>query len=563
MSYLALYRKYRPRDFDHVVGQEYVTRILRNQILSDRVGHAYLFTGIRGTGKTSIAKIFARAINCLDNTDGNPCNQCRNCTEIEKPGVMDIIEIDAASNRGVDEIRDIRDKVNYPPKIGTYKVYIIDEVHMLTKEAFNALLKTLEEPPEHVVFILATTEPNRLPATILSRCQRFDIRPISQEMIAGQMQMILDELDIAMEPEAVGCIAHRADHSMRDGLSILDQIIDIRQGDAVITTEAVIDFLGMTDADTLNRLVSAMLAGDAPEALALLDQLRRKGIDSLLLMGQIIDSLRQMAIVKAAGKEAPAILGLGEGEVQSLVEGCADIPVQRIFAMIDSLIEDRQKLRFNDLSATILEMSVLKQCMGTQWPQAQPAMPAPAASAVTVAPKRAPSGSSPSAQPTTARPAAASQTQRREAAPAAPESETASVQEKPAPEPHAAAPQKTEAPQTTGAPKAEGGRPDTDAIYKAMHRALSPIYRAMLLKGRLRDAGHGNLILEFQGSEGEAAAGLLKDQTALLEKTACSVSGKTMTLEIRSVQKNYEDMSMVEKTIAIVGDEKKIVLKED
>ncbi|MEG0377183.1 MAG: DNA polymerase III subunit gamma/tau, partial [Eubacterium sp.] len=170
MAYLALYRKYRPRDFDHVVGQEYVTRILKNQILSGRVGHAYLFSGIRGTGKTSVAKIFARAINCEHNTDGNPCNVCETCLNIERSGVMDIIEIDGASNRGVDEIREIREKVKYPPTMGKYKVYIIDEVHMLTKEAFNALLKTLEEPPEHIVFILATTEPNKLPMTILSRC---------------------------------------------------------------------------------------------------------------------------------------------------------------------------------------------------------------------------------------------------------------------------------------------------------------------------------------------------------------------------------------------------------
>lgn len=185
MAYLALYRKYRPRTFDEVVGQDYVTRILKNQILGNRVGHAYLFTGIRGTGKTSIAKIFARAINCEHNRDGNPCNECPTCQDIEKPGVMDIIEIDGASNRGVDEIRDIREKVKYPPTMGRYKVYIIDEVHMLTKEAFNALLKTLEEPPGHVVFILATTEPNKLPMTILSRCQRYDIRPIARRPSPG------------------------------------------------------------------------------------------------------------------------------------------------------------------------------------------------------------------------------------------------------------------------------------------------------------------------------------------------------------------------------------------
>lgn len=249
MAYLALYRRYRPQDFDSVVGQEYVTRILKNQILSGRVGHAYLFSGIRGTGKTSIAKIFARAINCEHNEDGNPCNACDTCLNIEKPGVMDIIEIDGASNRGVDEIREIREKVKYPPTMGKYKVYIIDEVHMLTKEAFNALLKTLEEPPEHIVFILATTEPNKLPMTILSRCQRFDIKPISQERIAGQIAHILEDIGVSMDREAIDFIAYRGDSSMRDALSLLDQVIDIREADKTITYEDVLAFMGMVDED--------------------------------------------------------------------------------------------------------------------------------------------------------------------------------------------------------------------------------------------------------------------------------------------------------------------------
>ena len=262
MAYLALYRRYRPQDFDSVVGQEYVTRILKNQILSGRVGHAYLFSGIRGTGKTSIAKIFARAINCEHNEDGNPCNACDTCLNIEKPGVMDIIEIDGASNRGVDEIREIREKVKYPPTMGKYKVYIIDEVHMLTKEAFNALLKTLEEPPEHIVFILATTEPNKLPMTILSRCQRFDIKPISQERIAGQIAHILEDIGVSMDREAIDFIAYRGDSSMRDALSLLDQVIDIREADKTITYEDVLAFMGMVDEDQIAGLVQDVVAGD-------------------------------------------------------------------------------------------------------------------------------------------------------------------------------------------------------------------------------------------------------------------------------------------------------------
>lgn len=363
MAYLALYRQYRPKNFDEVVGQQFVTQILKNQIISDRIGHAYLLTGIRGTGKTSIAKIFARAVNCPNNTDGNPCNVCEICKGIEQAGVMDIIEIDAASNRGVDEIRDIREKVVYPPKMGRYKVYIIDEVHMLTKEAFNALLKTLEEPPAHVIFILATTEPNKLPATILSRCQRYDIRPITREMIAGQLQHILDDIGVSMEKEAVDFIAHRGDHSMRDALSILDQVIDIRKGDAVITYQEVLDYLGMTDRETIFDLIKAMLQGAGSEAVMRLNDLRKRGIDSLLLMGQLISGLRELAIVGAAGQNAGEVLGLTATEIAALQKIFGLSKPNQIFSMIDGLIEDRQKMRYNDLSSTILEMAVLKQCM--------------------------------------------------------------------------------------------------------------------------------------------------------------------------------------------------------
>lgn len=366
MAYLALYRKYRPRKFDEVIGQDYVTQILKNQILTDRIGHAYLFTGIRGTGKTSIAKIFARAVNCTDTSDGNPCGKCSTCENIEQAGVMDIIEIDAASNRGVDEIRDIRDKVIYPPKIGRYKVYIIDEVHMLTKEAFNALLKTLEEPPAHVIFILATTEPNKLPATILSRCQRFDIRPISREMIAGQIEKILRELEIRMEPEAVKLIAARGDHSMRDALSILDQAIDIRNGNETITEKKVLEFLGMTGEDQLIKLIKAVNTSEAGKVIKTINEIKANGIDCLQLINQIIDLLRTMIIVKTVGSGAAEILEKNETEIQTLKSVTDEIPISKLYQMVDGLIEDRQKMRYNDLSSIVLEMALLKLCQNME-----------------------------------------------------------------------------------------------------------------------------------------------------------------------------------------------------
>ena len=362
MAYLALYRRYRPQDFDSVVGQEYVTRILKNQILSGRVGHAYLFSGIRGTGKTSIAKIFARAINCEHNEDGNPCNACDTCLNIEKPGVMDIIEIDGASNRGVDEIREIREKVKYPPTMGKYKVYIIDEVHMLTKEAFNALLKTLEEPPEHIVFILATTEPNKLPMTILSRCQRFDIKPISQERIAGQIAHILEDIGVSMDREAIDFIAYRGDSSMRDALSLLDQVIDIREADKTITYEDVLAFMGMVDEDQIAGLVQDVVAGDKGGVLLKFKAMREAGRDSGLVFGQLIDYLRKVLIVKTTGAASQEILGITESASQALAAVGQDVPDQRFYSMIDFLIEEKNKLRYSGLASVIVEMALLKLC---------------------------------------------------------------------------------------------------------------------------------------------------------------------------------------------------------
>ena len=362
MAYLALYRRYRPQDFDNVVGQEYVTRILKNQILSGRVGHAYLFSGIRGTGKTSIAKIFARAINCEHNEDGNPCNVCDTCLNIEKPGVMDIIEIDGASNRGVDEIREIREKVKYPPTMGKYKVYIIDEVHMLTKEAFNALLKTLEEPPEHIVFILATTEPNKLPMTILSRCQRFDIKPISQERIAGQIAHILEDIGVSMDREAIDFIAYRGDSSMRDALSLLDQVIDIREADKTITYEDVLAFMGMVDEDQIAGLVQDVVAGDKGGVLLKFKAMREAGRDSGLVFGQLIDYLRKVLIVKTTGAASQEILGITESASQALAAVGQDVPDKRFYSMIDFLIEEKNKLRYSGLASVIVEMALLKLC---------------------------------------------------------------------------------------------------------------------------------------------------------------------------------------------------------
>lgn len=239
----ALYRKYRPQTFSEVFGQDNIVNILKNQIKHNQISHAYIFSGTRGTGKTSTAKIFAKAINCLNPIDGNPCNECANCRSIISEENMDIIEMDAASNRGIDDIRQLRDQVIYPPSTLKYKVYIIDEAHMITREAFNALLKIMEEPPKHLVFILATTELEKIPDTILSRTQRFEFKSLSEEDIQNQIRFILDKENISMEDRAIEIIASVASGAMRDALSILDQVISI--GKESITTSEVTDLLGI------------------------------------------------------------------------------------------------------------------------------------------------------------------------------------------------------------------------------------------------------------------------------------------------------------------------------
>lgn len=374
MSYLALYRKYRPQTFDEVVGQDSITKILRNQIKFNRVGHAYLFSGIRGTGKTSLAKIFAKAINCPNGVDGNPCNHCDVCLKIDRPGVMDIIEIDGASNRGVDEIREIRERIKYPPTVGKYKVYIIDEVHMLTKEAFNALLKTLEEPPEHAVFILATTEPNKCPVTILSRCQRYEIRPIPKALIIEQMKKICQDIQVTMSDESFDFIATRGENSMRDSLSLLDQIIDLQDEAGHVTVEDLLAFTGMAEKQAIGELVKRILAHDSAGVLSNLRNLVDKGKDSILLMDQIIEFLRGVLITKTAKDTAKEILLCSADDFIVYEQLGKELTFDRLYRMISLLIEEKNKLKYSNLQTIIVEMALLKIGLGDQLTATIPAV---------------------------------------------------------------------------------------------------------------------------------------------------------------------------------------------
>ncbi len=298
MAYLVLARKWRPQTWDDVVGQQHVTATLKNAIQHDRLAHAYLFTGPRGVGKTSAARILAKALNCEQGPTITPCNVCGNCTEIAGGRSVDVFEIDGASNRGIDEIRNLRENIRYAPAHGKYKIYIIDEVHMLTNEAFNALLKTLEEPPSHVLFIFATTEPHRVPATIVSRCQRFDFHRIRSQEIIEQLRRICDSEKIAIEDDALGLIARKADGSLRDSQSILDQMISYT--DETITSMTVAQALGLIDLDVFFEVTTILISRDANAMMRLIDRVVSEGVDLEEFVSGLTEHFRNLLILSAA-----------------------------------------------------------------------------------------------------------------------------------------------------------------------------------------------------------------------------------------------------------------------
>lgn len=356
MSYTALYRKYRPQTFEGVIGQDHIIKTLKNQILSNRVSHAYLFCGTRGTGKTSTAKIFARALNCLSPDNAEPCNECEMC----KSNTMNVIEIDAASNNGVDNIREIREEVKYPPTEGKYKVYIIDEVHMLSIGAFNALLKTLEEPPEHVVFILATTDPQKVPATILSRCQRFDFRRISTEEIVNTMKKYIQEESVQVEDKALKYIATLGDGSMRDSLSILDQCLAFYYNE-VVTLDKVMDVIGSVDNSVFFDCINAIVEKDAKNVLSIVDDVVMQGRDIIQFVTELIQHLRNLLIVITIG-QPEKVLDLSEDNINKYKEQSKSISANETMYYIKQFSELLSDLRYANNARIILEVCLLKLC---------------------------------------------------------------------------------------------------------------------------------------------------------------------------------------------------------
>lgn len=356
MSYTALYRKFRPLRFDEIVGQEHITKTLKNQIMAGRVGHAYLFNGGRGTGKTSAAKVLARAVNCLNPQDGEPCNECEICKAALAGSLTDIVEMDAASNNSVEDIRSIREEVNFLPTLAKYRVYIIDEVHMLSTGAFNALLKTLEEPPEHVKFILATTEPQKLPATILSRCQRFDFKKISDENIMKRLEYVAKESNIQITKEALHLIAILSEGAMRDALSILERCL--QDGESNINEDKIKDLVGIPKLTYIHAIVKAFLEYNVEEAIKAVDDVLKEGKDLNNLLWEIIKYVKDILVFKATGN-----LDIYSTEEKEEIKKLAEkVDKERLLYIITDLSKLENDMKWSSQKSILFQVEIIKLC---------------------------------------------------------------------------------------------------------------------------------------------------------------------------------------------------------
>ena len=355
LEYTALYRKFRPLKFDEIVGQEHIVRTLKNELINDRVGHAYLFNGGRGTGKTSAAKILARAVNCLNPKDGEPCNECAVCKAALEGSLTDIVEMDAASNNSVEDVRAIRDEVNFLPTVAKYRVYIIDEVHMLSTGAFNALLKTLEEPPAHVKFILATTEPQKLPATILSRCQRFDFKKISNDNIEKRLNFVCEQSNIDITPEAKKLIAILAEGAMRDALSILERCM---QEEGKITEDLVKELVGIPKTESVNKITKSILQKNTEDALGAINEIISEGKDISNFLWEIIKYVKDILVFKTNTK----LEIYSETEKNQIKELADSTTKERLISMIYELSNLQNDMKWSSQKLIMFQVTIIKLC---------------------------------------------------------------------------------------------------------------------------------------------------------------------------------------------------------
>lgn len=356
MSYTALYRKFRPLKFEEIVGQEHITRTLKNQIIAGRVGHAYLFNGGRGTGKTSAAKVLARAVNCLNPQDGEPCNECEICKAALEGSLTDIVEMDAASNNSVEDVRAIREEVNFLPTIAKYRVYIIDEVHMLSTGAFNALLKTLEEPPEHVKFILATTEPQKLPATILSRCQRFDFKKIPNEDIIRRLKYVAKKSNIEITEGALSLIAVLSEGAMRDALSILERCV--QDGDTNIDEDRIKDLVGIPKFTYINEVVKSFIEYDVEASIKAVDDILKEGKDLNNLLWEIIKYVKDILVYEVTGK----LEIYNDTELSQIEKLSKEISKERLLYIITELSKLENDMKWSTQKNILFQVEIIKLC---------------------------------------------------------------------------------------------------------------------------------------------------------------------------------------------------------
>ncbi len=363
MSYQVIARKFRPQIFQDLIGQSHVTQTLQNSLKNDRLPHALLFTGPRGTGKTSSARILAKALRCPDAVNFTPCGVCNSCLEIAESRSLDVIEIDGASNNGVDSIRELRDTVAYQPNTGRYKVYIIDEVHMLSSSAFNALLKTLEEPPSHVVFIMATTEVHKIPQTILSRCQRFDFRRISTRAIVEQLKSICAHENVEFEEESLWIVARQGDGSMRDSLTLLDQVISFSNGP--LKTQQISEILGLTDRSLLLNALKTLLQSNTPEVIEILKKLNFSGVYPELFARELLESIRTLTLVKVAGSQLEMI-DRPDSEITQLAEMAATVTEESLHFLFDMAMKMAQDVAKSADPQIVLEMGLLRMAQASK-----------------------------------------------------------------------------------------------------------------------------------------------------------------------------------------------------
>ena len=353
----AIYREFRPKDFTRVVGQSHIVEILKNQIKTGNLGHAYLFSGIRGTGKTSCAKIFARAVNCLNPKDGNPCNECENCKMILNDKALEVVEMDAASNRRIDDIRELKEKVIYPPQIVKYKVYIIDEAHMITNEGFNALLKILEEPPKHLIFILATTEIDKLPDTIISRCQRFEFKRIHNLDIVENIKYILNNLNVEVEEDGINLISELSSGAMRDALSLLDQVV--ATGKEKITVEDINECLGLVNLNKLFELSYSILNSSKNETIETFRNLVENGKTPNNIIIDLIKHFRNIVLVKSIKKE---LTTLNDVEYKRYLEHSNQFKMDELIFILENLLDVEDKMKKSDMQNALAELLIIKIC---------------------------------------------------------------------------------------------------------------------------------------------------------------------------------------------------------